>query len=88
MDPSDTCERRIARAEKIKAVNNCYSSPVTLKFAAITKEKSVNIAQTHVIIFATIKLLNPTITIKSSKGVVYHYPKISHATRYTKIYSK
>ena len=75
IDPSDAYDRRVAHAETIKVVNNRYSTPVTLKFAAVTKERTVNIAQRHVIIFATIKLLNPTATIKSTKGIVYHHPK-------------
>ena len=54
-DQSDTYDHRVARAEIIKVVNNRYSAPVTQKFAAVTKERPVNIAQKHVIIFATIK---------------------------------
>ena len=75
MDPTDTYERRIAHTETIKVVNNHYSTPVALKFAAVTMKKTVNIAQKHVIIFATIKILNLTATIKSLKEVVCHYPK-------------
>ena len=73
--PSDTYDRRVAHEETIKVDNNRYSTPVTLKFAAVTKERTVNIVQKHVIIFAAIKLLDPTATIKSSKGIVYHHPK-------------
>ena len=75
IDPSDAYDRRVAHAETIKVVNNRYSIPVTLKFAAVTKERTVNIAQKHVIIFAAIKLLDPTAIIKSTKGIVYHHPK-------------
>ena len=74
-DQSDTYDHRVARAEIIKVVNNRYSAPVTQKFAAVTKERPVNIAQKHVIIFATIKLLEPTATIKSTKGIVHHHSK-------------
>ena len=70
IDPSDAYDHRVAHAETIKVVNNRYSTPVTLKFAAVTKESTVNIAQNHVIIFAAIKLLDPTATIKSTKGIV------------------
>ena len=70
IDPSDAYDRRVAHAETIKVVNNRYSTPVTLKFAAVTKERTINIAQKHVIIFAAIKLLDPTATIKSTKGIV------------------
>ena len=42
-DPSDTYDRRVAHAETIKVVNNRYSTPVTLKFTAVTKERTVNI---------------------------------------------
>ena len=74
-DPSDSYERRVAHAESIKVVNNRYSTPVTLKFAAVTKEGMVTITQKHVIIFTAIKLLDPTASIKSQKRVVYHHPK-------------
>ena len=57
IDPSDTYDRRVAHTETIKAINNRYSTLVTLKFAAVTKERRVNIAQKHVITFAAIKLL-------------------------------
>ena len=70
IDPSDAYDRRVAHAETIKVVNNRYSTPVTLKFAAVTKERTINIAQKHVVIFAAIKLLDPTATIKSTKGIV------------------
>ena len=74
-DPSAAYDRRVAHAETIKVVTNRYSTPVTLKFAVDIKERTVNIAQKHVIIFAAIKLLDPTATIKSSKSIVYHHPK-------------
>ena len=74
-DPSAAYDRRVAHAETIKVLNNRYSTPVTVKFSVVTKERTVNIAQKHVIIFAAIKLLDPTATIKSSKGIVYHHPK-------------
>ena len=73
IDPSDAYYRRVAHAETIKVVNNRHSTPETLKFAAVTKERTVNIAQKHVIIFASIKLLDPTATIKSTKGIVFVY---------------
>ena len=75
IDQSDTYDRRIARAETIKVVNTHYSTPVTLEFTAVTKERNISIAQKHVIIFAPIKLLEPTVTIKSSKVIVYHHSK-------------
>ena len=74
-DPSAAYDRRIVHPENMKVLNNRYSTLVTLKFAAVTKERTVNIAQKHVIIFAVIKLLDPTATIKSLKGIVYHHPK-------------
>ena len=76
-DPSDSYEHRVIHAESIFVivVNVRYSTPVTLKFATVTKKKSVNIAQKHVIIFSTIKIIDPSTTIKSQKGVVYHHPK-------------
>ena len=61
--------------QRIKVVNNRYSTPVTLKFAAVTKESTANITQKHVIFFATIKIFDPNTTIKSTKGIVYHHPK-------------
>ena len=73
--PSESFHRRVAHIEIIKVVNNRYSTPVTLKVSAVIKEKTVNIAQKNVIIFANIKLLDPTTTIKSPKGVVYQHPK-------------
>ena len=87
-DPSAAYDRRVAHAETIKVVNNRYSSPVTLKFAAVIKERTVNIAQKHVIIFAAINILDPTATIKSSKGIVYHHPKIFHAAKHIKMLLK
>ena len=74
-DPSATYDRRVAHVETIKVVNNRYSTPVTLKFAAVTKERTVNIAQKHIIIFAAIKLIDPAATIKSTNGIIYHHPK-------------
>ena len=74
-DPSDTYNCSVEYIETIKVVNNRYSTPVTLKFAAVTKERTVNIAQKHVVIFAAIKLLDPTTIIKSPKEIVYHHPK-------------
>ena len=74
-DPSATYDYRVAHAETIKVVNNRYSTPVTLKCAAVTKERTVNIAQKNVIIFAMIKLLDLTATIKSTKGIVYYQIK-------------
>ena len=74
-DPSATYDHRVAHAETIKVVNTRYSTPITLKFTAVTKERTVNIAQKHVIIFAAIKLLDSTATINSTKGIVYHHPK-------------
>ena len=44
-DPSDTYDHRVAHTEAIKVANNSYSTPVTLKFAAVTKERTVTIAQ-------------------------------------------
>lgn len=43
-DTSDSNDRRVAHAETIKVVNNRFSTPVTLKFFKITKEKNINIA--------------------------------------------
>ena len=74
-DPSATYDRRVAHAETIKVVNNRYSTLVTLKFTAVTKKRTVNIAQKHVIIFAAIKLYDPTATIKNTKGIIYHHSK-------------
>ena len=74
-DPSDTYDHRVAHAEIIKVVNNYYSTPITLKFSAVIKERTVNIVQKHVIIFAAIKLLDPTATIKFPKGIVYNHRK-------------
>ena len=74
-DLSAAYDRRVAHTETIIVVNNRYSTPVTLKFAAVTKERTVNIAQKHVIIFAVINFLDPTATIKSTKGIVYHHFK-------------
>ena len=74
-DPSATHDHRVAHVETIKVANNRYSIPVTLKCAADTKERTVNIAQKHVIIFATIKLLDLTVTIKSTKDIVYYQIK-------------
>ena len=73
--PSESFHRRVAHIEIINVVNNRYSTPVTLEVAAVIKEKNVNIAQKNVIIFADIKLLDPTTTIESPKGVVYQHPK-------------
>ena len=81
---SNYYEHRVAHAETIKVVNNRYFTPVTLKFAAITKEKTVNVAQKHVIVFVAIKILDPNATINSKKGVGYHHPKdfpYSHANQ-------
>ena len=74
-NPSAAYDRRVAHAKTIQVVNNRYSTPVTLIFAAVTKERTVNIAQKHVIIFVAIKHFNPTATIKSTKGIIYHHPK-------------
>ena len=73
--PIDTYERRVPHEETIKVVNNRYFTPITLKFTTVTKERTVNIAQKYVIIFAAIKLLDPTATITSSKGIIYHHSK-------------
>ena len=84
---SDSYERRVAHAESIKVVNNRYSTPVALKFTAVTTERTVNIAQKHVIIFTAIKLRDPSYTIKSLKGVVYINPKkTSLVARYIKMF--
>ena len=74
-DLSDTYDHRVAHTETFKVVNNRYSIPVTLKRFAVTKERTLNIAHEHVIIFAAIRILEPTATIKSPKGIVYHHPK-------------
>ena len=74
-DPNNTYNRRVAHAETIKVVSARFSTPVTLKFAAVTKERTTNIAQNHVIIFAAIKLLDLTATITFPKGTVYRHPK-------------
>ena len=74
-NPCGTYDRRIAHAQTIKVINNHYSNPVTLKFAAATRERTVNIAQKHVIIFDAIEKHDPTATIKSTKGIVYHHSK-------------
>ena len=34
------------------------------------------------------QLLDPTATIKSPKGTVYHHPKIDHVAKYIKIFLK
>lgn len=72
-NPIESYHHRVAHVETTKIVNNRYSTPVTLKFAAVTKEKTISIAQKHVIIFAAIKLLGPSATIKFLKGVVYQH---------------
>ena len=83
---SDSYECRVAHAESIKVVNNRYSTPVTLNFIAVTKERTVNIAQKYNIIFTAIKLRDPSATIKSLKGVVYINPKkTSLVARHIKI---
>ena len=74
-DPSNTYDRRVAHAETIKVVNNRFSTPVTLKFAAVTKEMTVNIAQKHVIIFVAINFFGPTVANISPKGTGNHHPK-------------
>ena len=74
-DLSDSYEYRTADAESIKVVNNWYSTSTTLKFATVTKERTINIVWKYVIIFAAIMLLNSSVSIKSQKRVVYHYPK-------------
>ena len=71
IDPFESYHRRVAYVETIKVVNNHYSILVTLKFSTVTKEKTVNIAQKHIIIFAVIKLLNPTADIKYQQIIVY-----------------
>ena len=73
-DPSDTYDCRVAHVEPMKVVNNRYSTPVTLKFDAVIKERTVNIAQKYAIIFATIKLLDLIATIKPPTGIIYHHP--------------
>ena len=70
-DPSESYHRRVAHAQTIKVVNNRYFTDVTLKFCAVTKEKNVNIAEKHVIIFATIKLLDPPATVRSIERIIY-----------------
>ena len=75
IDSSKSYHHRVAHAEIIKVVNNYYSTPITLKFSAVIKERTVNIVQKHVIIFAAIKLLDSTTSIKFPKGIVYHHPK-------------
>ena len=71
MDPSESYHHGVSHTERTKVVSNRYSFPITLKFTTVTKEKTVNIAQKNVIHFAAIKLLDPSATIKSMKGVVY-----------------
>ena len=87
-DTSAAYDHRVAHAETIKVVNNRYSTPVTLKFDAVTKERTINIAHKPVIIFSAIKLLESTATIKSSKGIVYHSPKDFHAEKHMKMILK
>ena len=43
-DPADSYKRRVAHEETVKVGNNRYSTPVILEFAAVTKEKTINIA--------------------------------------------
>ena len=74
-DTSDSNDRRVAHAETIKVVNNRFSTPVTLKFFKITKEKNINIAHKNIIIFTTIRLFDPTAVIKSQKEVIYNHTK-------------
>ena len=81
-DPSAAYDHRGAYVEIIKVVNNRYSNPVTLKFATVTKERTVNITQKYVVIFAAIKRLNPTATIKYTKIIVYHHPKDFHTVKH------
>ena len=41
IEPIDTHERRVTHTETIKVVNNRYSTPVTLKFAATTTSPQI-----------------------------------------------
>ena len=57
-DPALSYEQRVAHVVDIKLVNNQYPVLVTLKVFTDTPEKTVNIANKYIIIFAEIKMLN------------------------------
>ena len=83
-EQSEAYDHRVAYTETIKVVNNRQSTPVTLKFAAITKNSQY--FQKHVIIFATIKLIIPSTVIISLTDVIYNHLKdfpCSHVYRNT-----
>ena len=87
-DPSDIYDHRVAHIETIKVVNNRYSTPVTLKFAAVTKERTVNIAQKNVIIFAAINFSTRPQPSNLQKVLFIITPKIFYAAKHIKMLLK
>ena len=59
----------------IKLVNNRYEIPTILKFTLSPFNFTINITKRHVAVFATIKIVDPSVTVISPQGTIFHHHK-------------
>ena len=72
---SESYERHGTHVASIKLMNNHYGIPATLKFDLSSYTHTINDVQRHVVIFQSIKIINLSAVVTSSKETTLHLPK-------------
>ena len=76
-------DHQIAYAAEIKFINDRYVTPVTAKFGSSDSDNSVNLPMKHRKLFATLKLLDPSISITINDTTINHPGESPTGTAYT-----
>ena len=70
--PEPNCKHIITHAAEVKFINNYYTAPVTIEFGSTDSESIVNTLVKYRKIFATIKFLDPSATIKIQEKIIIY----------------
>ena len=70
-------DRMIKHVTKIKFVKDRHTTPMIDEFSSPLKSgnNTMNIASIHYKIFATMKILNPSLKLITRAGKIYEHPK-------------
>ena len=76
-------DRQIPYAVEIKFINDCYATPVTVEFDSSDPDNSVKRPMKNRKLFATLKLLDQSISITINDTAINHPGEIPIGTVYT-----
>ena len=79
-------DHQIAHTVEMKFVNDRYVTPVTAKFGSSDSDNSVNLPAKHRELFATLKLLDPSISITINDTTINHPGESPMGAAYTDIF--